>query len=668
MCGITGFLNFHKNCADAVEQLQRMVSILHHRGPDECGMYLDDHIALGHTRLSIIDLSTGQQPLHNEDQTLWIVFNGEIFNYLELREDLEVSGHHFFTSSDTEVLLHLYEEKGVSCLQDINGQFAFAIWDSNKKRLFLARDRVGIRPLHYTFHNSTFYFASEIKSIFASNKVQREMDSLALEQIFTVWTPLPGKTAFQHISELKPGHYAIVSEGSFVEKKYWDIPYYPPEAELTDHPQELSQAVGDLLRDAVRIQLRSDVPVGTYLSGGLDSSGISALVAKHFNADVQTFGIRFEEPNFDEGVFQQQMSSFLQVKHSELFVSNADIADAFSQLTWSCEKPLLRTAPAPLFLLSGFVRESGLKVVLTGEGADEVFGGYDIFKEALLRRFLARQPHSPWRRLLFEYLYPDIFTNERAKKSLALFFGASPNAEQNPLFSHAVRWENSSRSKVFFSNNLRQTIGDYSVYDELKPLLPDDFAQRDCLAKAQYLEMILFLSNYLLSSQGDRVAMAHSLEIRVPFLDHRVIEFMAKVPPIWKILGLKEKYLLKKCFRGILPETIVRRTKHPYRAPIQQSLCASSAHNGINEHLSESALKRSGLFDPSRVKHLLNKMHVNKSLSEVDSMALTGIYSSQLLHSQYIESWPAISDAPIEPNVLIDKRNAYHGHKTKIFR
>jgi asparagine synthase (glutamine-hydrolysing) len=664
VCGITGFLNFSNNGADAAEQLQRMVSILHHRGPDECGMYLDDCIALGHARLSIIDLSTGQQPLHNEDQTLWIVFNGEIFNYPELRKDLEVSGHCFYTRSDTEVLLHLYEEKGVSCLQELNGQFAFAIWDSKKKRLFLARDRVGIRPLHYTFHNSSFYFASEIKSIFASNKVPREINPYALEQIFTLWTPLPGKTVFQHISELKPGHYAVVSEGSFAENKYWDIPYYPPDDQLTDNPQELSQAVGDLLKDAVRIQLRSDVPVGTYLSGGLDSSGISALVAKHFNADVRTFGIRFEEPNFDEGVFQQQMSSFLQVKHSELFVSNDDIAHAFSRLIWSCEKPLLRTAPAPLFLLSGFVRASGLKVVLTGEGADEIFGGYDIFKEALLRRFLARQPQSAFRRLPFEYLYPDIFKSERARKSLALFFGASPNAEQNPFFSHSVRWGNTSRSKVFFSTGLRQAIGDYNVYDDLKSLLPDDFTQRDCLAKAQYLEMIIFLSNYLLSSQGDRVAMAHSLEIRVPFLDHRMIEFMAKVPPVWKILGLNEKFLLKKYFRGILPEIIVRRTKHPYRAPIQQSLCASSARDNIKAHLSEDALKQSDLFDPARVKHLLNKMYMNKSLSEVDGMALAGIYSSQLLYSQYIENWPAISNGHIEPAVLIDKRNAYRSLMT----
>lgn len=657
MCGITGFLNFSNNQIDAIEQLHAMMSILHHRGPDESGMYLDNHIAMGHTRLSIIDLSRGTQPLHNEDQTLWIVFNGEVFNYIELRKSLEEKRHRFYTNSDTEVVIHLYEEEGVSCLQKLNGQFAFAIWDTRKKQLFLARDRFGIRPLHYSLHNSTFYFASEIKSIFASNQIPREINPLALDQIFTLWTPLPGKTVFRHISELKPGHYAFISDASFVESKYWDIPYYPAVMQRTDDPRELSQAAGDLLKDAVRIQLRSDVPVGAYLSGGLDSSCISALVAKYFNADVQTFGIRFEEPIFDEGIFQDEMSFFLQVKHSDLLATNADIAESFSRMIWYCEKPLLRTAPAPLFLLSGFVRDSGIKVVLTGEGADEVFGGYDIFKEALLRRFLARQPQSPCRRLPFEHLYPDIFKNERAKKSLALFFGATPKSENDPFFSHTVRWGNTSRSKVFFSDELRKAIGDYNVYDDLKPLLPDDFNERDCLSKAQYLEMLLFLSNYLLSSQGDRVAMAHSLEIRVPFLDHRLIEFMAKVPSVWKILGLNEKYLLKKYFQGILPDSILKRKKHPYRAPIQQSLGATFAGNNINEHLSEDALKHSGLFNPLKVKHLLNKMYLNQHLSEVDGMALAGIYSSQILHYQYIRNKPDVSTEHVEPALFIDKRD-----------
>jgi len=656
MCGITGFFCFQGTRADAGDQLARMVSILHHRGPDECGMYLDHHVGLGHTRLSIIDLSTGQQPLHNEDETMWIVFNGEIFNYPELRVELENSGHQFYTQSDTEVIIHLYEEKGNACLDELNGQFAFAIWNTKTKQLFIARDRVGIRPLHYAIHNNTFFFASEIKSIFASHAVPREIDTVSLDQIFTMWVTLPGRTFFKNVCELKPGHYATVTEGSFVEKKYWEIPYCPKQDYLINSPQELSEAVHDLLIDAIRIQLRSDVPVGTYLSGGLDSSGISALVAKYFNTDVQTFGIRFEEADFDEGIFQKEMSLFLKVRHHELSATNQRIADAFPEVIRHCEKPLLRTAPAPLFLLSGFVREHGLKVVLTGEGADEIFGGYDIFKEALLRQFLSRQPQSSFRSLPFSCLYPDIFKNERAKKSLHIFFGASHDELQHPLFSHAIRWKNTSRIKLFFSEELKKSIGNYDVYDDLQSLLPNDFAKRDCLAKAQYLEIFLFLSNYLLSSQGDRVAMAHSLEIRVPFLDHRIIEFMARVKPLWKILGMNEKHLLKKALKGTLPDTIVKRTKHPYRAPIQQSLCSTHALDKVQDALSESSLKQCGLFDPAKVKHLLDKLYMANTVNEVDGMALAGIYSSQLLYSYYIDQWSVPGNNGLKPVVLVDKR------------
>ena len=656
MCGITGFFCFQGTGADAGDQLKRMVSILHHRGPDECGMYLDHHVGLGHSRLSIIDLSTGQQPLHNEDETMWIVFNGEIFNYPELRAELEKSGHRFYTQSDTEVIIHLFEEKGNACVDELNGQFAFAIWDTKTKKLFVARDRVGIRPLHYAIHNNTFFFASEIKSIFASLSVPREIDTTSLDQIFTTWVTLPGKTFFKNVFELKPGHSATVTQGSFVEKKYWEIPYYPKHEYLAISPQELSEAVRALLIDAVRIQLRSDVPVGTYLSGGLDSSGISALVAKYFNADVQTFGIRFEEADFDEGIFQKEMSSFLQVHHHEMYATNQSIADAFPEVIRHCEKPLLRTAPAPLFLLSGFVREHGLKVVLTGEGADEIFGGYDIFKEALLRQFLSRQPQSSFRSLPFSCLYPDIFKNERAKKSLHIFFSASLDEVQHPLFSHAIRWKNTSRIKLFFSEELKKSIGDYDVYGDLQSLLPDDFAERDCLAKAQYLEMFLFLSNYLLSSQGDRVAMAHSLEIRVPFLDHRIIEYMARVKPLWKILGMNEKHILKKAFKGILPDAIVKRTKHAYRAPIQQSLCSSNALDNLKDTLSESSLKESGLFDPAKVKHLLNKSYTANTVNEVDGMALAGIYSSQLLYNYYINQWSKPVSNDLKPVVFVDKR------------
>ena len=657
MSGIAGFTYFTQSIPDASEHLLAMMSAIQHRGPYGSGMYLDNYVALGHNRLSTIDTQTGNQPIYNEEQTLWLVCAGAIFNYQELRNELEGSGHKFYTLYDTEVIVHLYEQLGMELLLRLNGQFAFALWDTKKKILILARDRFGVQPLHYTFYEKNFYFGSEIKSIFATGEIPRALDPLALEQIFTIWAPLPGSTAFQNVSELRPGHFAIVSADSFAEKKYWDIPYCPHEDHLKEDPRELAAQAGELLKDAIRLRLRSDVQVGAYLSGGLDSSGICALVAQHFNSDLHTFGVRFEEQDFDEGVYQNQMSSFLNVKHAELNASNDDIARAFAQQILYAEKPLLRTAAAPLFLLSDFTRKKGIKSVLTGEGSDEVFGGYDIFKEALLRRFLARQPQSSCRRLPFEHLYPDIFKNERAKKSLALFFGATPDDGQDQFYSHSIRWGNTSRSKIFFSDKLRASIGEYNVYEDLASFLPDGFSKRDCLAKAQYLEMIIFMTNYLLSSQGDRSAMPHGLEMRLPFLDHRLAEFMAKVPPAWKILGIKEKYLLKKYFKGILPDTIVDRTKHPYRAPVHQSLCSSFARDDIHFHLSVESLEQSGFFNPVKVQHLFKKITSNKNVSEVDAMALAGIYSSQLLDYHFVQNRPATINKTIHPATIIDKRN-----------
>ena len=619
------------------EALQDMIALLRHRGPDEAGIYLDDRVGLGHARLSIIDLSSGIQPIHNEDETLWIVYNGETYNYPELKEELLRKGHRFYTTSDTEVLLHLYEEKGAACVEDLNGQFAFAIWNSRKKELFLARDRIGIRPLHYTVKNDLFIFSSEIKSIFACGEIDRNIDPLAMDQIFTFWTTLPGRTAFKNICELQPGHYLTLSGGQVTIKRYWDIPFCPRREQLNMAPDEISGRIRELLLDAVRIRLRSDVPVGTYLSGGLDSSGLTALVAKNFDKDVKTFGIRFKETAFDEGTYQNQMVSFLKTDQTEILATNEKIGTSFPEVIGHTEKPLLRTAPVPLYLLSRAVRDSGLKVILTGEGADEIFGGYNIFREAKVRRFWAKEPDSNCRGELIGRLYPYIFNDARLKRSLQSFFAKGLTQTNDPLFSHMIRWENTSKIKRFFSQDLKASIGAYSGYDEVKQRLPGSFDKWDYLCQAQYLETEIFLSNYLLSSQGDRVAMAHSVEIRLPYLDPRLMEFMGRVPAKYKIFGLNEKYILKKAFDGILPKDIVKRAKHPYRAPITKSLLKGRAAEYTLEMLSERAAKNAGLFDTKKVTNLLRKLKTADAASEVDSMTLVGILSSQILYHQFID-------------------------------
>jgi asparagine synthase (glutamine-hydrolysing) len=502
MCGIAGLCHLKGDGAVPIGMLRAMIAIQRHRGPDETGFYLDDRVGLGQARLSIIDLRDGSQPIHNEDETLWIVFNGEIFNYPELREELLRLGHRFYTKSDTEVIVHVYEQWGPDGLSRMNGQFAFAIWDTRAKSLFLARDRVGIRPLHYAVRDDALLFSSEIKGLFATGRVPRELDPVGLDQVFTFWTHLPGRTAFRHVQELPPGHFMTVAGGRVEIRRFWDYPFAPDADCCPEPPEALAEQARDLLVDAIRVRLRADVPVGAYLSGGLDSSGITALVVKHFDNRVNTFGIRFEEGRYDEGDHQSLMVRELGARHTESLATNERIGEAFADVIWHCETPLLRTAPTPLFLLSRCVHEHNLKVVLTGEGADEVFGGYNIFREAKIRRFWSRQPNSQARAALVERLYPYIFNNPRLRYTLRAFFAKGLDRPDDPFFSHHVRWQTTSQLKNLFAPALREAIGAYSGLEELRPMLPAAFDSWDTLSKAQYLEMMLLGIPFTLVSGG----------------------------------------------------------------------------------------------------------------------------------------------------------------------
>ncbi len=668
MCGIAGILNMESVEPVPTDLILSMTAALRHRGPDESGIYVDDRIGLGHARLSIIDLAGGTQPVHNEDESLWIVFNGEIFNYIELRTDLVQAGHRFYTTSDTEVIVHLYEQEGVNCLKKLNGQFAFALWDAGEEKLFLARDRVGILPLHYAFHGGRLFFSSEIKSLFQNPEIRRAIDPAALDEIFTFWTTLPGKTVFRGVAELPAGHYLLSAGGKVSVECYWEIPLHPDTECRSGSSEECAAEARDLITDAVRIRLRADVPVGCYLSGGLDSSGITALVKKKFNHRVRTFGIRFEEDAFDEGKFQKEMVSLLQVDHQEVEAKNGGIAELFPEVLWHCERPMLRTAPVPLFILSRKVRQAGFKVVLTGEGADEVFGGYNIFRETKVRNFWAREENSKIRPLLVGKLYPYILQDAKGVAFLQKFFGAGLAQTGDPFFSHMIRWGDTKRTKLFFSEDLKKAIGDYCALDELKRSLPADFETWTCVPRAQYLEILLFMSNYLLSAQGDRVAMAHGVEVRPPYLDHRIIEFAGRIPPRWKIRGLNEKYLLKKVYEKILPPEILRRPKHPYRAPIRQGLMSTRTGSMIeNIYLSPRSIAEAGLFDSAKVQKLVNKARVSPSLGEVDNMALAGIVSSQIIYHRFITNFPYKSPSLIAPRFFVDRRKKSGAAEAKTY-
>ena len=469
----------------------------------------------------------------NEDKTVWIVFNGEIFNYPDLRKDLEAKGHRFYTRTDTEVLIHLYEEKGTELFQMLNGQFALSIWDENEQSLLLGRDRVGIRPLFYSRRNGRIAFASEIKALFADPEIERKLNPLSLSDVFTCWAPLGELTPFKNIFQLLPGHYARISQQGMRIQPYWTPDFGDEddrERPLIDWVDELRE----LLLDASRIRLQADVPVGAYLSGGLDSTYVSSLVKQNFNNRLSTFSVSFSDKRFDESAFQSIAVRSLKTDHQDVRCTEADIGALFPKIIWHTETPILRTAPAPLFMLSQLVRESNFKVVLTGEGADEIFAGYNIFKEDKIRRFWARQPDSKARPKLLEKLYPYIFSgaNSRSRQFLELFFKKDLLATDSPVYSHLLRWHNTSHLKSFLSEGFRPPGDTMDAFIErFCATLPENFMSWNPLSRAQYTEIRIFLSNYLLSSQGDRMAMANSIEGRYPYLDHRVID----------------KYLLKGC-------------------------------------------------------------------------------------------------------------------------
>ncbi len=669
MCGIAGILKPGSKDLVSEDVILRMISILNHRGPEETGAYFDQDIHLGHSRLSIIGLETGTQPICNQDGSLCIVYNGEVFNYIELRTQLEKKGYKFTTHTDTEVILYLYEEMGSACLSELNGQFAIAIWDSNKKELFLARDRVGICPLYYTFQNGQFMFASEIKALFMNNQIKRQIDLISLKQIFTCWTTIGSRTIFNDIKELCPGHFMVIKDGIFHEdqKPFWSLPYYSPEQQWKGTQEEAADKLGELLEDAVRLRLRADVPVGAYLSGGLDSSIITSIIAKKFNNRLKTFSLGFEEKAFDESSYQSEMINFLGTDHSQTNITNQQVVDFFSKVIWHCEKPLLRTSPVPLYMLSKLVNNNNFKVVLTGEGADEVFGGYNIFKEAKVRAFWARHPDSKFRPLLLEKLYPYIFENPKRNRAfLQKFFSTTSEDLIDPLMSHQKRWKNTKRSTGFFSKDVIDKLRDVNPVSDITARLPDGFNKRDVFSRSQWLEMDIFMSNYLLSSQGDRVAMANSVEIRVPFLDHRLIDFAAKLPAHWKIYGLDEKYILKKAFKNQLPENIRKRAKQPYRAPISQAFFSNN-NAELNDILSEDQLTSTGIFNTNKVKHLFKKciLKEHSGASESENMAIVGILSTQLIYEQFIKDFSDLSVQPATPDKIIRKKR--NGEISKFF-
>lgn len=656
MCGICGIVNYQNREIPSSNLAEKMLGSLAHRGPDSSGYYRDRNALLGHTRLAVIDLKTGAQPLSNEDESLWIVYNGEIYNYLELRDELIVKGHIFKTESDTEIIIHAWEEWREDCFRRFNGQWALAIWDAKRKELILSRDRFGIRPLFYTFSNKNFLFGSEIKVLFCDESVERVFDPSGFSEIFTFWSTIAPVTAYKNIKEVPAGSFSIVKNGKIHTKAYWALSF---SSGINKSLEEYSVKLKELLINSTRLRFsRSDVPVGAYLSGGLDSSITASIISRYTNTHLHTYSLRFHDTEFDEGNYQQEIAKLLGTEHQSIMVSHRDVGEIFPEVIRLVERPILRTAPAPLFLLSRLVRDSGYKVVVTGEGADEVLGGYDIFREAMVRRFIASHPESEEIDGYLDQLYPWMDRAPGNVPAFAKVFFSKNLDLDDPFFSHRPRWNSTSSIMEMFASDFKEQVFKHNAEVRLKMQISGSFMDLHPLCRDQWLEYMTLLTGYILSAQGDRMMMGNSVEGRFPFLDHRLVEYANSLPADIKLHNLNEKYILKKAFMDMIPERILKRPKQPYLSPGGQSFFFSNKKlDWLEEVTSESMIRKAGVFKPGVVRLLMNKCY-NKSnlkMSNVDNMRIVGILSTMLCYKYFIQRSVFLSRDRGKAHLIIDR-------------
>lgn len=632
MCGIVGIFGDKGNKQERSAMVKSMVSTLQHRGPDGWGYYLSPEIVLGQARLSIIDLEGGSQPMQINEFV--IVFNGEIFNHIELRNELLQYGIHCTTSSDTEVLLRIIMKFGTKGIQKLNGQFAALIWNKKTKELLVIRDRYSIRPLYHMQFNGQIYFTSELKAFDTIPGYQREFDEKQLFNHALLWNTYGSNTVYRDINSLPGGHYAVFKAGELVEQnKYYEL------GENTSHHfnsyKQAEEAFKATLNDAVKLRLRSDVPVGAYLSGGIDSSVILNRISEHTSNIYKTFSVTFSDHEYDESVYQNEMVERINSEHHAVNITYEKVDEAFPEAVYHFERPVFRTAPVPLFLLSKEVRKNDIKVVLTGEGADEILWGYDAFKEVKLLQFWSKFPESNLRPLLIKKLYPHLnhYTDESQYGMMKMFYEEFIGEVNNELASVNIRVHNNKILQNYFNKELGIKFDKNEFISDFKKHLPNKYNNWTVLQKSQYLEMKTLLAGYLLSSQGDRMSLANSVEGRYPFLDHRVIDLLFYMNENYKLNGFDQKYMLKKSFANEIPESIINRPKRPYMSPDLRSFIRG---NKLTENaaffLSDEMIKDYQVFNPKWVQRFLKKFSngLPDNLGYRDNMIITFILSAQI--------------------------------------
>ena len=561
MCGICGIAYKDSERVVNSNTLIRIRDTMIHRGPDDCGLFIDHNIGLGHRRLSIIDISGGHQPMTNEDGSIWIVYNGEIYNFKEIRKNLEAKGHIFKTKTDTEVIIHAYEQYGIDCVHHFNGMFAFALWDSKKKLLFLARDRLGIKPLYYTIWNGTFLFASEIKAILAYDNFPKEVNTEVIEEYLIFRFVAGPNTFFKHIFNLLPGHILIWKDGQIYLKKYWDMELENKEEYKNE--EEITEKLDALLKNSVHKRLISDVPLGTFNSGGLDSSLITAYVCKLKKEPIHTFSVGFYEKAFDESYYAKMLSKEYKTKHHEIKVTGKEFAKILPQMIYYHDEPLNHPNSVLIYYISKLAKNY-VTVVLTGEGADELFAGYPRYFIPKICQVFKKVPYSP----IFLKFIGNYIQHHKIKK-LAVF--SSMDFKSVLLYNSA-----------FVNPDLVKKIID-------PELIKQNFTYRyqllsnrnlDNLRKLLYLDLKTYLVSILI--RQDKMSMATSIESRVPYLDHRIVEFSYAIISRLKQKNWQTKYLLKKNAMSYLPLKIINRKKSGFGVPLSEWL---SDANSLGQYL-----------------------------------------------------------------------------------
>lgn len=621
MCGICGIAGFEDRAL-----LHEMNSVMVHRGPNDAGTFFDSDISLGHRRLSIIDLDGGHQPVHNEDESVWVVYNGELYNYLQLKRDLESKGHHFYTSSDTEVLVHLYEEYGDDLVHYLRGMFAFALWDMNKKRLLLARDRLGIKPLYYSLIGNRLIFASEIKSLLKSEDIIPTVNVAALHDYLTFRHNLADETMFQGINKLMPGYVLVYSDGNVSISQYWDVPV----CKTKEMPEEYYiEHLKNLLEDSVRMRLMSEVPLGIYLSGGIDSGIITGMMSEMVDDPIETFSVGFgSDGEIGELSQAQEASEYFGTNHHEIIMEQGSYEKYLKDVVWHNDEPVADPSAVAVYLLSK-VASKHVTVVLNGAGGDEIFGGYISYKVGTLNNFYHKTIPGFVRRNLISPIVNSVSPHLPSKFYVGMNSASHEITEHGFLFSKSVFSEEDKHSLYCEELNSRISHNSFEkATDVLFNNATEKFGnkQESLLSRMMYADTRSYLVDHIML-ETDKLTMSSSIEARVPIIDHKVVEFASCIPDNLKLKGMTEKYILKKVGRDILPKTTLQRKKRPFKIPIS-TFFKGELMEMAEQVMDNSSIIREGYFKPGALQDIIRK-HNNSEL----------LYNHKLYSLLVFEMW-----------------------------